>query len=114
MPLISLRRISDITNIKWFYMLQRGIMHLSPLSSSKEIDSARYAAGFFFAQLPSRFLPPGTVQRQYAAQDRHRMTFVIVHRAGRCHHPKLHILSRQTQPWERHERLASGEFVYSN
>lgn len=42
------------------------------------------------------------------------MTFVIVHRAGRCHHPKLHILSRQTQPWERHERLASGEFVYSN
>ena len=30
-------------------MLQRGIIHLSPLSSSKEIDSARYAAGFFFA-----------------------------------------------------------------
>ena len=31
-------------------MLQRGIMHLSPLSSSKKIDSARSRSGFFFAR----------------------------------------------------------------
>jgi len=32
-------------------MLQRGIMHLSPLSSSKEIDSARSRSGLFFCLL---------------------------------------------------------------
>jgi len=30
-------------------MLQCGIMHLSPLSSSKKIDSARSRSGLFFA-----------------------------------------------------------------
>ena len=31
-------------------MLQCGIMHLSPLSSSKKIDSARSRSGLFFAR----------------------------------------------------------------
>ena len=31
-------------------MLQRGIIHLSPLYSSKKIDSARSRSGLFFAR----------------------------------------------------------------
>jgi len=34
-------------------MLQCGIMHLSPLSSSKKIDSARSRSGLFFCPSPS-------------------------------------------------------------
>jgi hypothetical protein len=42
-------RISDITNENWKNISQRSIIHMSPLFSSKEIDSSPLTAGFFFA-----------------------------------------------------------------
>lgn len=35
-PLLSFNRISIITNIKWFDMLQRDILNLSPLSPPRK------------------------------------------------------------------------------
>jgi hypothetical protein len=41
--------ISIIMDIKWINMARRSILHLSPLFSSKKIDSARSRSGLFFA-----------------------------------------------------------------
>jgi hypothetical protein len=43
----SIRRITGITNRHWTSIVQCSMMLMSPLSSSKKIDSTRHPAGFF-------------------------------------------------------------------
>jgi hypothetical protein len=56
--------IPVITTINLQFLLQCVIIHLSPLFSSKRIDSARSRSGFFFARAACAAPVPGNVRFQ--------------------------------------------------